>query len=294
MKSRFILDSDNFNNWFDLDRSYSKETMKRTWITFRDNLINSDYEYDDTEKALESVFLKQFDDLFKNAGIQKLPISLSECFENNCVGRGAVLREKEELSYSRFIPDKQYITEDNRFSPPGVEWLYLAIGNSDELVKKCAEKECKATSNDRFGFCNFELLSPNNDSEIIDLTIADNMEYDDFDAKIRNAKIKLINTSNKNKFYRAKTIEFVENECRSWILLTYCKIMSEMIFEPVEDADKAIAYKPFQTLAKYFEKQGYVGIKYKSTAFEGANNVVIFDKAFVQPCGEILDYYVSD
>lgn len=71
-------------------------------------------------------------------------------------------------------------------------------------------------------------------------------------------------------------------------------MMSEKIFEPVENVNKAIAYKPFQTLAKYFETQGYVGIKYKSTVFDSANNIVIFDKAFAQPCGEILDYYISD
>lgn len=289
-----MVDPDNFNNLFNPDRSYSKGAMKRTWIEFRDDLINSDCEYDDTERALESTFLKQFDNLFKNEGIKKLPVSLLECFEKSFVGRGAVLKINEKLSYSRFIPDKQYITQDNRFSPPGIEWLYLAIGNSDKLIKKCAEKECKAKFNDRFGFCNFELLSPHKDFQIIDLTVADSMEYVNIDDKIQKLRIKHFNSASKNKFQQAKEIEYEEKECRSWILLTYCKIMSEMIFEPVENANKTIAYKPFQTLAKYFEKQGYVGIKYKSTVFDGANNIVIFDKSFAQPCGEILDYYVSD
>lgn len=85
-----------------------------------------------------------------------------------------------------------------------------------------------------------------------------------------------------------------QGEIERWFLLNYCKMMSKNIFKPVEDCSAELEYKPFQTLAKYFEEQGYVGIKYKSTVFDEANNIVIFDKSFAQPCGEILDYYISD
>lgn len=40
--------------------------------------------------------------------------------------RGAKLKALETVSYDRFMPKAEFINEDNRFSPVGVEWLYLA------------------------------------------------------------------------------------------------------------------------------------------------------------------------
>ena len=45
--------------------------------------------------------------------------------------------------YERFIPKKEFIKNDNRFSPPGVEWLYLALGNESD-IHQCAQAECRA------------------------------------------------------------------------------------------------------------------------------------------------------
>lgn len=46
--------------------------------------------------------------------------------EKYCVGRGTILGEDENPDFERFIPKTEFIKEDNRFSPSGVEWLYLA------------------------------------------------------------------------------------------------------------------------------------------------------------------------
>lgn len=302
MKARLPKHTNKFTYVTKNIREKSERTMKEKWIEFQNDLINSDCPYDDTDKALEITFLKQFDDLFKNVGIDKLPVVLSQDFENNYIGRGAVLKESEKLSYGRFIPNKEYIKEDNRFSPPGVEWLYLAVGNSDQAALKCSEKECKAKVGDRFGFCHFDLMPQYGNLKVIDLTIADNKTYDEIDKiayleyerlyEIRLKKLK------KCGYWMSQIVNEEEdaittNALQKWVLLTYCKIMSEKIFEPVANANKSIEYKPFQTLAKYFENLGYVGVKYKSTVFDGANNIVIFDKSFAQPCGDIRDYYIS-
>ena len=69
--------------------------------------------------------------------------------------------------------------------------------------------------------------------------------------------------------------------------------MSEEIFVPIEDSHKNVEYTPFQTMAKYFEKQGFGGIIYKSTKCPFAKNLVLFDKIYANPCGSIDDYFIS-
>ena len=44
-----------------------------------------------------------------------------------------ILKKDEMPEYERFIPKKEFIKNDNRFSPPGVEWLYLALGNESDI-----------------------------------------------------------------------------------------------------------------------------------------------------------------
>ena len=36
------------------------------------------------------------------------------------------------------VTKEEYIKEDNRFSPPHVEWLYLAVGNDND-IHECAQ-----------------------------------------------------------------------------------------------------------------------------------------------------------
>ena len=69
----------------------------------------------------------------------RLEISITiKDLEGLLVGRGAVLSGNEVPDYERFIPKKEYIKKDNRFSPPGVEWLYLALGNEVD-IHECSQ-----------------------------------------------------------------------------------------------------------------------------------------------------------
>lgn len=100
--------------------------------------------------------------MFLAVGKEKLTTELMAVFDTNAIGRGTILKPGEETPFSRFTPIAKFIKDDNRFSPPGIEWLYLAIGNTDEHIKHCAEAECRAEKGDRFGFCHFS-LSPGNE-----------------------------------------------------------------------------------------------------------------------------------
>ena len=90
----------------------------------------------------------------------------------------AILKRDEATPYSRFLPIAKFIEEDNRFSPPYVEWLYLAIGDTDKHIRECAEAECRAEKGNRFGFCHFTLNKIYDNKPIVDLTKFANESYD--------------------------------------------------------------------------------------------------------------------
>lgn len=75
----------------------------------------------------------------------------------------------------------------------------------------------------------------------------------------------------------------------NWAIQTYCKLLSEQIFLPVDTDDKSIVYAPFHTIAQYFISLGFSGIIYKSTVCEGGKNLVLFDKTYAHPHGDIID-----
>ena len=51
-----------------------------------------------------------------------------------------------------------------------------------------------------------------------------------------------------------------------WGVYTYSKLLSEQIFEPLDEKDnKSLMYAPFQTMAQYYISLGYAGIIYGST-----------------------------
>ena len=127
---------------------------RKTWSEFRDALANGMFTYDEIEKAKGYTFLKVYDDLFhQHSGIEHKTIKVKD-LNGLLVGRGTILGEKEAPDYERFIPKKEFIKKDNRFSPPGVEWLYLALGNEVD-IHECSQAECRAKEGDRFGFCHF-------------------------------------------------------------------------------------------------------------------------------------------
>ena len=101
----------------------SEKLIKKTWQEFRDALSKGDFSFGDIASAKKNTFLRVYDDLFnKNAGIEYNTVLISE-IEKYCVGRGTILGEDENPDFERFIPKTEFIKEDNRFSPSGVEWL---------------------------------------------------------------------------------------------------------------------------------------------------------------------------
>ena len=103
--------------------------------------------------------------------------TLTTIFNDAYVIRGTILRESDTTpTSSRFMPNSEYIKEDNRFSPKGVEWLYLALGfpkdkNGKEKATLCSEKECKAQKGDVFALCEF--IVADKDVKIVDLTLGE-------------------------------------------------------------------------------------------------------------------------
>lgn len=301
MKSRIHKNND-FPFINEASLAKSKEIMKCTWSEFREALANGKFDYDDIKSALTMTFLKQFDEWFKQLGDREMSVSLAECFSGKFVGRGTVINPTEPLDtpqYDRFMPKAEFIKEDNRFSPPGVEWLYLAIGSSEDIVRKCAERECRAKSSDRFGFCGFELNSGYKHFKVVDLTIANEKSYDDINGSLGLLKERAFEDG--LKYAKAHGLDayrsnydhtWWESWLEKWLLFIYAKMMSENIFVPIDTTNKKLEYAPFQTLAMYFMEKGYNGIIYASTVFPKGKNIVLFDKNCANPSGKVLDYII--
>ncbi len=268
-------------------------------------VARKDFKYDETEKALGTTFLKAFDQLFIAVGKEKLATELTDIFDNNVIGRGSKLKPGEATAFSRFTPIAEFIKDDNRFSPPGTEWLYLAIGDTDEHIKRCAEAECRAEKGDRFGFCHFKSNASHEGVNIVDLTKMSDEDYDTinselssaFESKKTNAVRDILSSGNYSKANIDKTVaqclEDYRENINIWRLKTYSNMLSELIFVPIEDSDKNLEYAPFQTMAKYFEGHGFGGIIYNSTKYNKAKNLVLFDKNSASPTGSIDDYIIE-
>lgn len=277
----------------------SKVALTRTWKEFRDSLKNKEFNYDEIEKAKNITFLRVLNDLFyEHKGIDIASKSISDI---SCkMGRGTILKDTEKVNYDRFLPKEQFITSANRFSPKGVEWLYLALDNSASATQT-AKSEIRISEGQRFGFCYFEFGEDAKQYKIVDLTIADEYEYDDFNTALEAyAQLKLEKEIRKAKLLRRmpkkkdiiNKAEF-EQVFVEWSIYTYCKLLSEEIFLPLDTEDRDLAYAPFQTMANYFLSIGYSGIIYKSTVQNGGKNIVLFDKRLAHPMGEIVDEVIQ-
>lgn len=289
-----------FNN---ADLARSKEILVKTWEEFRNAIAEQQFDYTNTDAALSTTFLKQFDVWFQEIGESELSTNLTEYFHKKASGRGSIIQSTEPPetpTYDRLLPKAEYIKNDNRFSPPGVEWLYLSIGKSLDQIKECAEKECRAKINNRFAFCKF-MINPNfSNLKIVNLTIADTMSYDSINKSLISFEIneykKLLKkvSTNPNTRYLPKLDEpKVKHAIAKWTLYTYIKMISENLFVPIQSNDKKLEYSPFQTLAMYFIKKGYDGIVYSSTVCPNAKNIVLFDKNYAIPYDEVIDYIIS-
>ena len=52
------------------------------------------------------------------------------------------------------------------------------MGDTQEIIQECAEKECRVKSGDRFAFCNFQVNENYHNIKIVNLSIADDFSYE--------------------------------------------------------------------------------------------------------------------
>lgn len=302
-----------FFNFDGIDKSVA--VVNKNWREFRRDINEGAFSPDDVDSALNHIFLKTFDDLFSACkGIVGLTKKLHIVHHEYQIMRGAKIsldEASDTITYGRLLPQKDYIKDDNRFSPKGIEWLYLAISDNPSLARSCCIEECRANKNDNFALVSFEIPNEYRDKEIVDLTVGVEYDYTDLENSLEKSvqsnfnkdlqealrnlprKIKKMRKSKMDKYIGKKAKKISEatslynREClMKFLTLTYSKLISENIFEPV-DTNKSEKYAPFHCLAQYFLNNGYVGIIYSSTVCKGGKNLVLFDKNYALPVGDI-------
>ena len=95
--------------------------------------------------------------------------------------------------------------------------------------------------------------------------------------------LKELNVSDQEVLYRFEEIKGKLSEVLSKIY--FQMFSSDEIFKPVnsnEEATRYYEYGPFHLLASYFEKQGYVGLMYRSTVCSTGINIVLFNNRLVE------------
>lgn len=179
-----------------------------------------------------------------------------------------------------------------------VEWLYLALGNESD-IHKCSQAECRAEKGNRFGFCHFSFNDSSLELNLVDLTIADDISCEELNSKLEEYGQKQLKNGIKAAMalgyipkYNVNVDEF-KKLFTKWGVYTHTKLLSEQIFEPLNDTDdKTLMYAPFQSMAQYYISLGYSGIIYGSTVSSVGRNIVLFDKNVAHPIGTIEDYTV--
>lgn len=284
-------------------REKTEATIVKTWAEFRQDLANHKFAYNDLERALHTTFLHVFDDVFQN-GHTLLEKRIGDILnaENHVVRAARINPSESAPNYERLMPKSECIKEDNRFSPPRVEWLYLAFASREKFptgslstAEQCALKECRAVSGEHFALCDFKANEKFANDLVIDLTIAKNTSFDEINALLeaRTSQIEEEETRKAVIYYLEKRRPPVANKERynfpltDWVMHTYAKFLADQIFLPVDSADKSLMYAPFQCMAQYILSKGYSGIVYASTVYPAGNNIVLFDKTAAHPCGTI-------
>lgn len=279
----------NFDN-----RDCAEAETRKSWCKLRNSLANSEFRYDEIDKALSSPFLKAFNDMLNILCCKKYyDTNLGELLAHQIeLKRGAKLKLAENATYDRFIPDKKYITENNRFSPSGIEWLYLSIGKPNltpdlkySLAEQCCIRECRAETGDRFAICTFEPNSMYYNKNIVDLTFANALSFEEINDELDQCLDKI-------PLWHQGLYSVAEANTRKWTAYTFAKFLTEQIFTPLETKNKQLIYAPFHCMAQYFITKGYDGIIYSSTVFPQAKNIVLFNKIYARPTGVIRDYII--
>ena len=151
----------------------------------------------------------------------------------------------------------------------------------------------------RFGFCHFSFNDSSLELNLVDLTIADDISCEELNSKLEEYGQKQLKNGIKAAMalgyipkYNVNVDEF-KKLFTKWGVYTHTKLLSEQIFEPLNDTDdKTLMYAPFQSMAQYYISLGYSGIIYGSTVSSVGRNIVLFDKNVAHPIGTIEDYTV--
>lgn len=275
--------------------------IQQTWAEFREQLADKKFAYNDIESARKSTFLRVFDDVFNHCHSYLEKSVNSILNDNTVIVRAARLKDGDSVpDYNRFIPKAEFIKNDNRFSPPGMEWLYLAFSPnvvSENLLEceKCALKECRAKAGDSFALCCFKPEVKYEKKTLIDLTIAKSLDFEHINANLEQEGQRIVQREMAKGYKTALTrgvipkpqIEDIIPELKKWVVFTYAKLLADQIFLPITTEDKNLMYAPFQCMAQYFLDKGYAGIVYSSTVFPEGKNVVLFDKSIAVPYGSV-------
>lgn len=250
------------NVFFDIESdSGAKLSLRETWNELKESLKNKEIVYDDLEKVLKTRFIQVLNGILEHEYSKNcVDINMKYYARSKKFLRAVIINSDECITTKRFLPMAEKMRSANRFSPKGVEWLYLGFDRYLNDAKKCCFAEVRADENSNIKFCEFK--HNNVEHKVINLTIADDMDWEEICTKH-------VKTPEKT------TVEFV--------LQLYCKLLSEEIFLPVKSEDKDVEYAPFQCMAQYFKSLGYDGIIYKSTVSKFGKNIVMFDKMSFEP-----------
>lgn len=293
---------------FSENEEYEK-IIRETWESFRNDLANKLFLYNEIDNALYTGFLKAFNEFFSH-GYKWLEKDLCEVLNSDTdVVRAAHINDGSPTpNYDRFIPNSTFITSHNRFSPPGVEWLYLAIGTKNtngtmlSITEKCALKECRASIGDHYALCRFKLNDDYKMKKIVDLTVAKRSSYREINNILEHHGRLIYKREVSRGIVSGLTTGIVkrpdakdlEPELIKWAVYTYARLLAEQIFLPLTTEDRELMYSPFQCVAQYFLSKGYAGIVYSSTVFPAGKNLVMFDKQAAEPYNPIKEITISD
>lgn len=166
-------------------------------------------------------------------------------------------------------PYKVSLKKNNRMSPPGISYFYVA-----DDIETCL-KEIDASITEKIIIGEFMLKK---EIKILDLS---NFEISD--------KQKKEYTNIFSKKYKHKYID----------LINYFKSFAEDISKPINDDDEIYEYIPTQVLTEFIRKVEFDGIKYKSSKNPKGNNYVLFfgpeDSPFIKNFNktfELNNYYL--
>jgi len=153
--------------------------MIETWNELKNRLNSRDIEIDCLNDIPNIPFLGVLDR------------ALSYEFARECVNndiyyyskskkfyRAAIIKPNEIVDTSRFIPNADFMSCGNRFSPKGVEWLYMGLDRNEYYAKKCCFTEIRANETSNVKYCEFTSIFKIKDL-LIDLTISDGKNIDD-------------------------------------------------------------------------------------------------------------------